>query len=83
MKFRLIMLAAFILACCMPRPSAPRRMAQIFKEVAGWVAMVVAVDKVFPVPAGIQQTMGLGVRSGVLVSRSGQGDDRGTSGSHR
>ena len=47
-------------------------MADIFKEVDGSVTVVVALHKVSSVPAGIQQTMGLNVGSGVLVSKSGK-----------
>jgi S1-C subfamily serine protease len=47
-------------------------MADLFKEVNGSVTVVVALHKVLSVPAGIQQTMGLNVGSGVLVSKSGK-----------
>jgi len=72
MKFRLIILAVFLLISCMSRPSESRSMADIFKEVNGSVVVVVAVHKVASVTTGIQQTMGLDVGSGVLISESGK-----------
>jgi len=47
-------------------------MADLFKEVDGSVTVVVALHEVSSVPTGIQQTMGLNVGSGVLVSKSGK-----------
>jgi S1-C subfamily serine protease len=47
-------------------------MADLFKEVNGSVTVVVALHKVSSVPAGIQQTMGFDVGSGVVVSKSGK-----------
>jgi S1-C subfamily serine protease len=47
-------------------------MADLFKEVNASVTVVVALHKVSSVPAGIQQTMGLNVGSGVLVSKTGK-----------
>jgi S1-C subfamily serine protease len=47
-------------------------MADLFKEVNGSVTVVVALHKVSSVPAGIQQTMGLNVGAGVLVSKTGK-----------
>lgn len=72
MKFRLIFLAAFIFTFCVPRPSESRSVAEIFKQVNGSVTVIVALHKVFSVPAGLQQTMGLDLGSGVLVSKSGK-----------
>ena len=72
MKFRLIILAAFILIFCMPRPSESGSLANLFKEVNGSVTVVMALHKVSSVPAGLQQTMGLNVGAGVLVSESGK-----------
>ena len=72
MKFRFIILAVFILISCSWKSSESRSMADIFKEVDGSVTVVVALHKVSSVPAGIQQTMGLNVGSGVLVSKSGK-----------
>jgi S1-C subfamily serine protease len=71
MKARHIILAAFILLSCMTRPSESRSIADNFKVVNGSVTMVVALHKVSSVPVGIQQTMGLNVGSGVLVSERG------------
>ena len=72
MKFRFIIPAAFILIFCISRPSESRSMADLFKEVDGSVTVVVALHEVSSVPTGIQQTMGLNVGSGVLVSKSGK-----------
>jgi S1-C subfamily serine protease len=72
MKFRFIILIAFILLLCSWRSSESRSLADLFKEVDGSVTVVVALHKVTSVPAGIQQTMGLDVGSGVLVSKSGK-----------
>jgi S1-C subfamily serine protease len=72
MKIRWIILAVFILISCWSRSSESRSMADIFKEVDGSVTVVVALHKVSSVPAGIQQTMGLNVGAGVLVSKSGK-----------
>lgn len=72
MKFRFIILVALIL---IPYPwgsSESRSMADLFKEVNGSVAVVVALHKISSVPSGIQQTMGLDVGSGVLISKSGK-----------
>ena len=72
MKFRFTILAVFILVLCISKPSESRSMADIFKEVDGSVTVVMATHKVLSVPAGIQQTLGLNVGSGVLVSKSGK-----------
>lgn len=72
MKFRFIIPVAFILIFCISRPSESRSMADIFKKVNGSVTVVVALHKVSSVPAGIQQTMGLNVGAGVLVSENGK-----------
>jgi len=72
MKFRFIIPAVFILIFCISRPSESRSMADLFKEVDGSVTVVVALHEVSSVPTGIQQTMGLNVGSGVLVSKSGK-----------
>jgi len=72
MKFRFIIPVAFILIFCISRASESRSMADIFKEVNGSVTVIVALHKVFSVPAGLQQTMGLDLGSGVLVSKSGK-----------
>jgi S1-C subfamily serine protease len=72
MKIRFIILAVFIFISYPFRSSESRSMADLFKEVDGSVAVVVALHKVSSVPAGIQQTMGLDVGSGVLVSKSGK-----------
>jgi S1-C subfamily serine protease len=72
MKFRFIILVALILISYPWRSSESRSMADLFKEVDGSVTVVVALHKVLSVPAGIQQTMGLDVGSGVLVSKSGK-----------
>jgi S1-C subfamily serine protease len=72
MRFRHIMLAVFIFLSCIPSPSESRSIAEIFKEVNGSVTMVVALNKISSIPAGIQQTMGLDVSSGVLVSEDGK-----------
>jgi S1-C subfamily serine protease len=72
MKFRFIILVALILISYPWRSSESRSMADLFKEVGGSVAVVVALHKVTSVPAGIQQTMGLSVGSGVLVSKTGK-----------
>ena len=72
MKIRFIILVVLILILYPWRSSESRSMADIFKEVDGSVTVVVALHKVSSVPAGIQQTMGLDVGSGVLVSKSGK-----------
>ena len=72
MKFRFIFLAAFTLISCSWRSSESKSMADIFKKVNGSVTVVVALHKVSSVPAGIQQTMGLNVGAGVLVSENGK-----------
>lgn len=73
MKFRLVIpVASILIMSCMPRPSASRSLADVFKKVDGSVTVVVASHKSSPVPAGIQQTMGLHVGSGVLVSKKGE-----------
>jgi len=72
MKSRWIILAVFILISCWSRSSESRSMADIFKEVDGSVTVVVVLHKVSSASAGIQQTMGLNVGSGVLVSKSGK-----------
>ncbi len=72
MKIRFIILLALILISYPWRSSESRSMADLFKEVDGSVTVVVALHKVSSVPAGIQQTMGLNVGSGVLVSKSGK-----------
>jgi len=72
MKIRLIILAAFILITCVSRASESRSVTEIFKQVNGSVTVIVALHKVFSVPVGLQQTMGLDLGSGVLVSKSGK-----------
>jgi S1-C subfamily serine protease len=73
MKFRLIILAAFILVLCFWRSLESRRVADIFTKVNGSVTEVVAVHKAYSVTGGLQQTMSLGsAGSGVLVSQSGK-----------
>lgn len=71
MKFGIIILAAFILICSMPRPSESGTLADVVKKVDDAVAMVVALHKVSSVPAGNPRTMNLSVGAGVLVSESG------------
>jgi len=72
MKIRLIILAAFILITCISRPSEPRSVAEVFKQVNGSVTVIVALHKSSSVPTGLQQTMGLDLGSGVLISKSGK-----------
>lgn len=72
MKLRIITLAAFILICSMPKPSESGTMADVFKKVNGSVTVVVASHKSSSVPAGIRQTMGVNIGSGVLVSKNGE-----------
>ncbi|HVP81167.1 MAG TPA: trypsin-like peptidase domain-containing protein, partial [Thermodesulfobacteriota bacterium] len=72
MKFRFIIPVAFILIFCISRSSESRSVAEIFKQVNGSVTVIVALHKVISVPAGLQQTMGLDLGSGVLVSKSGK-----------
>src|SRR5512139_3203434 len=72
MKFRFIILVALILISYPWGSSESRSMADLFKEVNGSVAVVVALHKISSVPSGIQQTMGLDVGSGVLISKSGK-----------
>ena len=72
MRFRFIIWVTLILIFCISRPSESRSMANIFRKVNGSVTVVVALHKVSSVPAGLQQTMGLNVGSGVLVSENGK-----------
>jgi S1-C subfamily serine protease len=72
MKFRFIILVALILISYPWRSSESRSMADLFKEVDGSVTVVVALHKVSSIPAGLQQTMGLNVGAGVLVSENGK-----------
>ncbi len=72
MKIRFMILVAFIFTSCYWRSSESRTMADLFKEVDGSVTVIVALHKVPSVPAGIQQTMGINLGSGVLVSKSGK-----------
>ncbi|HVP80413.1 MAG TPA: trypsin-like peptidase domain-containing protein [Thermodesulfobacteriota bacterium] len=72
MKIRLIIVAAFILITCVSRSSESRSVAEIFKQVNGSVTVIVALHKVSSVPAGLQQTTGLDLGSGVLVSKNGK-----------
>src|SRR5512139_3650073 len=72
MKFRFIILVALILIPYPWRSSESRSMADLFKEVNGSVAVVAALHKAPSGPAGIQQTMGLNVGSGVIVSKTGK-----------
>jgi S1-C subfamily serine protease len=46
--------------------------AEIFKQVNGSVTVIVALHKVSLISAGLQQTMGLNVGAGVLVSENGK-----------
>ena len=72
MKFRFIIPAVFILISFSWRPCESRSMADLFKEVDGSVAVVVAQHRVPSASVGIQQTMGVNIGSGVLVSKSGK-----------
>ncbi len=72
MKFRIIILLVCVVTSCYWRSSESRSMAELFKEVDGSVTVVLSLHKVSSVPAGIQQTMGINLGSGVLVSKSGK-----------
>lgn len=72
MKFKFMIMAVLVLIFCMSKSSEARSMADLFKEVDGSVTVVMATHKPLAVPAGIQQTMGLSIGSGVLISKSGK-----------
>lgn len=72
MKFRFMILSVFFLIFYMSRPSEARSMADIFKQVDGSVTVVMATNNSSSVPAGIQQTMGFNIGSGVLISKDGK-----------
>ena len=72
MKFRFMILAVFLFIFSMSRPAEARSMADIFKVVDGSVTVVMATNNSSSVPSGIQQTMGVNIGSGVLISKDGK-----------